>query len=253
MAGEIETDRDGPPAGEDIPLEIRFEDERVLVVSKPAGLVAHPARGHGTGTLVNALIGRGGPLSGMGGPRPGIVHRLDKDTSGLLLVAKDDIAHQHLSDALKTRAIERRYLALVRGIPGSRTGTIDAPLGRHPQRRRAMAVLAGGRPALTHYSVVASGGGATLLDVRLETGRTHQIRVHLAYLRHPVLGDAAYGGRGELSEGIGLRRPFLHAFRLRFPHPGDGREVEVSDPLPADLEDALAHAGVPLPAPYRAH
>lgn len=236
------------PGPEDIPITIRYSDERVLVVSKPAGIVSHPARGHETGTLINALLALDEPLAGTGSTRPGIVHRLDKDTSGLLLVAKDEPAREFLVDALRARRVERRYFALVRGTPGAPTGTIDAPVGRHPVRRRRMAVTSTGRPAVTHYRVVATGAGVSLLDVDLETGRTHQIRVHLGHIGHPVLGDATYGGRSELSASLGLARPFLHAFRLRFPHPDDGRAVTVADELPADLTAALSLAGIDAPS-----
>lgn len=244
VEGNVAAPEPAPPAAEDIPIDIRYSDERVLVVSKPAGLVAHPAGGHDTGTLVNALLGLGEPLSRHDPERPGIVHRLDKDTSGLLLVAKDEDAHRLLTGALKRRAIERRYLAMVRGTPPAASGTIDAPIGRHPTRRRLMAVTAAGRPAVTHYRIVERSEALSLLEVTLETGRTHQIRVHLAHVGHPVLGDRTYGGASELSRGVGLDRPFLHAYRLTFPHPSDGHEVSVTDELPPDLTAALARAGL---------
>jgi 23S rRNA pseudouridine1911/1915/1917 synthase len=245
VSGEVADRTPGPPQAENIPLELRHSDERVVVVSKPAGLVTHPAGGHASGTLINALLGLGIPLAQEGTARPGIVHRLDKDTSGLLLVARDDAAHSFLVDAMKNRRIERRYLALVRGVPATLTGTVEAPIGRHRSRRK-MAVLPEGRRAVTHYEVLASAGGVSLLDVRLETGRTHQIRVHLAFVKHPVMGDGTYGGRSERSAELGLTRPFLHAFKLRFPHP-DGGEVEVADPLPEDLRAVLERAGVEPP------
>jgi 23S rRNA pseudouridine1911/1915/1917 synthase len=232
------------PQAENIPLRIRFSDDRVLVVSKPAGLVTHPARGHTAGTLVNALLGLGEPLSGAGSTRPGIVHRLDKDTSGLLLVAKDDDAQQHLVDAIRARRVERRYLALVGGVMPAGSGTVEAPVGRHPVRRRQMAVVPGGKPAVTHYSVLGSTGEVSLLEAKLETGRTHQIRVHLAHLDHPVAGDRTYGGASEQSRALGLSRPFLHAWRLKFPHPDGGRTIEVTDELPEDLAHALEKAGL---------
>ena len=232
------------PQGEAIDLTLRYDDERVLVVSKPAGLVTHPARGHASGTLVNALLGLGVPLAGATSIRPGIVHRLDKDTSGLLLVAKDDGAQAFLVDALRARRIERRYLALVRGRPPADSGTIEAPIGRHPVKRRLFAVVPGGRPSVTHYEVTQVGERAALLRLKLETGRTHQIRVHLAHLGNPVLGDRVYGGVSELSRELGLTRPFLHACSLRFPHPDDGRAVEVADELPGDLAEALERAGL---------
>lgn len=232
------------PQGEPIDLTLRYEDDRVLVVSKPAGLVTHPARGHASGTLVNALLGLGVPLAAATSIRPGIVHRLDKDTSGLLLVAKDDAAQAYLVDALRERRIERRYVALVRGRPPADSGTIEAPIGRHPTKRRLFAVVSGGRPSVTHYEVAAVGDNLSLLDLRLETGRTHQIRVHLAHLGNPVLGDRVYGGVSELSREVGLARPFLHACSLRFPHPDDGREIVISDELPEDLTAVLERAGL---------
>ena len=228
-----------PPAAEDIPIEVRYDDERVLVISKPPGLVTHPAAGHETGTLVNALLGLGVSLSGAGSTRPGIVHRLDKDTSGLLLVAKDDEAWTHLVEALRRRDVERRYLALVRGTPASSSGTVDAPMGRNPVHRRKMAVVPDGRPAVTHYRTLRGDGKVTLLEATLETGRTHQIRVHLAHLGHPVLGDRAYGGWSDRVAELGLTRPFLHAYQLAFPHPDDNRRVAVEDPLPEDLVTVL--------------
>ena len=244
VAGEVVEDAKVIPEAEDIPLEIRYSDDRVLVVSKPPGLVTHPAAGHASGTLVNALLGLGEPLSGGDTSRPGIVHRLDKDTSGLLLVAKDDEAHAVLVEHLRARRIERRYLALVRGRPPSPSGTIDAPIGRHPSDRRRMAVVPGGRASVTHYETIGSNDTETLLEVSLETGRTHQIRVHLARLGHPVMGDRTYGGRSERSVALGCRRPFLHACALAFPHPHDGRRIEVEDPLPADLGAVLSAAGI---------
>jgi 23S rRNA pseudouridine1911/1915/1917 synthase len=244
VAGELPDPTIPAPEAEDIPVVVRYEDDRVLVVSKPAGLVTHPARGHEAGTLVNALLALGKPLAGLGSSRPGIVHRLDKDTSGLLLVAKDDDAQATLVDALRDRRIERTYLALVRGTTSSASGTIDAPLGRNPVKRRSIAVVPGGRPAVTHYRVLAANDKLSLLEVTLETGRTHQIRVHLSHLGHPVLGDKTYGGVSELSRAVGLTRPFLHAAALSFPHPDDARRIEVTDPLPEDLTAALAAAGL---------
>ncbi len=237
----------GTPEAEDIPVQVRYEDDDVLVVSKPPGLVTHPARGHDTGTLVNALLGLGVTLSGEGSVRPGIVHRLDKDTSGLLLVAKTDAAAESLIAAIKDRAVERRYLALVRGVPGSSTGTIEAPVGRHAARRRQMAVVPGGKPSVTHYRVLARTEEVSLLEVTLETGRTHQIRVHLSHLGLPVLGDRTYGGRSELSDRLGIPRIFLHAYRLAFPQPSSGETIEVSDPLPPDLAPILTTLNLPIP------
>jgi 23S rRNA pseudouridine1911/1915/1917 synthase len=242
-----------PPRPERLPLQVRYEDEHLLVVAKPAGLVVHPGAGHSSGTLVNALLGReGSRLSTVGGAgRPGIVHRLDRDTSGLLLVAKDDRTHAALAAELAAHRIERRYLALVQGHLGQ-TATVDAPLGRHPRDRKRMAVVPGGRRAVTHLRVLerfgagaagrASGGGlgaADLVEATLETGRTHQIRVHLAYLHHPVVGDRTYGADPRLAARLGLERPFLHAWRLTFRHPVDGHTIDLTEDLPADLRRAL--------------
>jgi 23S rRNA pseudouridine1911/1915/1917 synthase len=248
VAGEIPEPVIRAPEAEDIPIVIRYSDDRVLVVSKPPGLVTHPARGHEAGTLVNALLALGEPLAGMGSTRPGIIHRLDKDTSGLLLVAKDDAAQATLVEALRDRRIERVYRTLVKGVPATPTGTVDAPLGRHPVKRRSIAIVPEGRPAVTHFEVVSKTTKLALLEVTLETGRTHQIRVHLAHLGHPVLGDRTYGGVSELSRELGLTRPFLHATRLTFSHPTDGRTIEVTDPLAPDLIAALGAAGLPVPS-----
>jgi 23S rRNA pseudouridine1911/1915/1917 synthase len=237
-----------PPQAEAIPVPVVHSDARVLVVSKPAGLVTHPATRHASGTLVNALLALGEPLAARDTRRPGIVHRLDKDTSGLLLVAKDDDALAFLQDALRARAVERGYLALVRGRPSSPRGTVDAPLGRHPARPRLRAVVAGGKPAVTHFRVVGGDERLSLLDVTLDSGRTHQIRVHLAHLGHPVLGDRVYGGGSELASSLGLARPFLHAYRLSWPDPGgEGRRTVTVD-LPDELSAALGRARVPRPA-----
>jgi 23S rRNA pseudouridine1911/1915/1917 synthase len=248
VRGAVSVAEELPPEPEAIPISVRYSDERVLVVSKPAGLVTHPAAGHRGGTLVNALLALGEPLAGRGSGRPGIVHRLDKGTSGLLLVAKDDGAHAVLVAALKDRKIRRTYLTLVRGRPPAESGTIDAPIGRHPARRWLMAVVAEGRPAVTHYRVVESSDRCSLLEATLDTGRTHQIRVHLSHLGCPVLGDRAYGGASELSTSLGLTRPFLHAARLVFPHPDDSRPIEVTDDLPEDLREALARASLSAPS-----
>ena len=248
VRGEVPPGEIAAPEPEDIPIEVRYSDDRVLVVSKPPGLVTHPARGHHSGTLVNALLGLGVDLSGRGSTRPGIVHRLDRETSGLLLVAKDDEAQNFLVAAMQKREIERRYLALVRGRPPAPSGTVEAPIGRHPTRRTRMAVVPDGRRAVTHYRVLGDEGRFSLLEVTLETGRTHQIRVHMAHLGSPVLGDRAYGGVSEISRELGLDRPFLHAWRLSFPSPDDGRRIEVTDDLPDDLVGALAAAGMTVPA-----
>ncbi|HJR44044.1 MAG TPA: RluA family pseudouridine synthase [Actinomycetota bacterium] len=244
VGGELPEVAVAAPEPEDIPLTVRFSDEHLLVISKPPGLVTHPARGHESGTLVNALLGLGGSLSNRNSVRPGIVHRLDKDTSGLLLVARDDDTQEALVEAIRRREVERRYLALVRGVPGSASGTIEAPVGRHPTKRRQMAVVAGGKPSVTHYEVLADSEGRALLDVTLGTGRTHQIRVHLSHLGHPVLGDRVYGGHSQATRALGLDRPFLHAWRLAFVHPVTGAEVAVTDPLPEDLKAVLEAAGI---------
>jgi 23S rRNA pseudouridine1911/1915/1917 synthase len=230
----------GPPAPEARPLAVRYEDDHLLVVAKPAGLVVHPAPGHPTGTLVNALLGRAGSLSAAGGAdRPGIVHRLDRDTSGLLVVAKDDATHLALARELAAHRIERRYLALAQGHLPAASGTVDAPIGRHPRDRKRMAVVAGGRRAVTHWQVRERLRAADLVEASLETGRTHQIRVHLAHLRHPVAGDLTYGADPRLAARLGLDRPFLHAWRIALDHPADGRRIEFTEPLPDDLEAAL--------------
>ena len=247
VRGEITVGDVPLPEAEDIPIEVRYSDDRVLVVSKPAGLVTHPARGHLQGTLVNALLGLGVDLSGRGSTRPGIVHRLDKETSGLLLIAKDDDAQAFLVAAMQKREIERRYLALVRGRPPGESGTVDAPLGRHPTRRTRIAVVPDGRRAVTHYEVIDSTARFSFLEVTLETGRTHQIRVHMAHVGSPVLGDRTYGGVGEVSRELGLDRPFLHAWKLAFPSPTDGSQIEVADEIPEELTSALAAAGLSTP------
>lgn len=224
-------------APEAIPLDIVYEDEDLLVVNKPAGLVVHPAVGHQRGTLVNALLDHCSDLSGIGGYlRPGIVHRLDKDTSGLLLVSKSDPAHQGLSAQLKARQIKRKYLALVCGEVRSGQGLIDAPLGRDPKDRKRIAVVAGGRTARTHYRIKERFAGYTLLDVELETGRTHQIRVHLAYAGYPVAGDPVYGPR---RNPLCLPGQALHAYRIVFTHPRTDELMAFEAPLPPAFREAL--------------
>ncbi|MGH2854245.1 MAG: RluA family pseudouridine synthase [Solirubrobacteraceae bacterium] len=221
-------------------FEIAYEDEHLLVVDKPAGLVVHPARGHREGTLSQLLTGVAGG-GGVGGDpeRPGIVHRLDRDTSGLLVVARSEEAHRLLQRALAERRIEREYLALVEGRPPARSGTIEAPVGRDPRVRTRMAV--GGnfpREARTHFTLERALPEHSLLRLRLDTGRTHQIRVHLQAIGHPVAGDPEYGTAGML----GLERQFLHAARLALRHPFTGEPLEVRSALPADLLAALARA-----------
>ena len=216
---------------------IAYEDEYLLVVDKPAGVVVHPARGHWVGTLAQALEGRA--AGGEEPSRAGIVHRLDRDTSGLLVVAKDDSVHRALKALLAGRRLRREYLALVDGHPSARTGTIDAPIGRHRRDRKLMSIDSDeGRDARTHFEIERVLPTSALLRVTLETGRTHQIRVHLAAIGHPVAGDPQYGVRGR----FGLERQFLHAARLAFLHPVTGEPVNVVSPLPEDLVAALAVA-----------
>ncbi|MBI3997946.1 MAG: RluA family pseudouridine synthase [Armatimonadetes bacterium] len=222
---------------EPIPLEVVHEDEDVLVINKPAGLTVHPGAGRPSGTLVHAVLAHCPDLPGIGGEqRPGIVHRLDKDTSGLLVVAKTEAALRHLQAEIQSRRARRDYLALVHGRVAREEGIIDAPIGRDPRHRTRMAVVATGRRAVTFYRVREGYPRATLLEVRLETGRTHQIRVHCASLGHPVVGDPVYGRR---PNPWGLRRQALHAYRLTFVHPSSGRELTLTVPLPADIDAAL--------------
>jgi len=233
----------GPPEAEDLPLTVRYEDEHLLVVAKAPGVVVHPAHGHAGGTLVNALLHHAGTLSTAGGvDRPGIVHRLDKETSGLLLVARDDATHAALARDLAGHRVDRRYLALAQGHLAAAAGTVDAPIGRHPRDRKRMAVVPDGRHAVTHWQVHERHPGVTYLEARLETGRTHQVRVHLAHLRHPLAGDRAYGADPSLAARLGLDRPFLHAWRLTFQHPVTGQELDLTEPLPDDLAAALDRA-----------
>jgi 23S rRNA pseudouridine1911/1915/1917 synthase len=226
-----------PATVPEVTFGIPFEDDHLLVVDKPAGLVVHPARGHRTGTLAQALVGRA--AGGEDPYRAGIVHRLDRDTSGLLAVAKSDEVHRALKALLASRQLKREYLALVEGRPPARTGTIDAPIGRDRHDRVLMSIDTDEpREARTHFEIERILPEATLLRVALETGRTHQIRVHLAAIEHPVCGDPQYGTAGQ----YGLGRQFLHAARLAFVHPVTGEEIDVSSPLPADLAAALTRA-----------
>ena len=223
-----------------IPLNIVHEDEFLLVVDKPAGLVVHPGAGHSEGTLVNALLAHGPKLSRMGGPaKPGLVHRLDKDTSGLMVVAKDDATHWNLSRQFAGRSVLRIYQAVVRGRMERDEGTIDAPIGRHPTQRTKMTIRHDSeRDAVTRYKVLKRFKEATLVELYPQTGRTHQLRVHLASIGHPILGDAEYGVRG------GFSRQALHAHRLGFLHPGIEQRVEFSSPLPKDLEREIKRLAV---------
>ncbi len=232
-------------AAQDIPLDVVYEDADVIVINKPKGLVVHPAAGHADGTLVNALLHHcGDSLSGIGGEkRPGIVHRIDKDTSGLLIVAKNDFAHQALAAQLKDHTLRRTYEAIVCGNVRDDSGTIDAPIGRHPADRKKMAVTEkNSRSAVTHFSVLARYRGYTHLRLQLETGRTHQIRVHLAWRGHPILGDTVYGHK---KPELGQSSQCLHARELTFVHPRTGREVTVSCPLPDYFVDVLRKLGPP--------
>jgi 23S rRNA pseudouridine1911/1915/1917 synthase len=223
---------------EALPLRVVYEDDDLLVIDKPAGMTVHPAPGHASGTLVHALLAHCPGLARVGeAGRPGIVHRLDKDTSGLIIIAKTQDAHAALARQLKEREVEKTYVALVEGTLKQREGVIEAPLGRHPAQRKKIAVVQGGREARTRYRVLREIDGRSLLEVRPETGRTHQIRVHLAAIGHPVTGDRVYGGRAALP---GLRRQFLHAQRLAFRHPRTGARLDLETPLPDDLAQALA-------------
>ena len=242
------------PAGiepEAIPLEVVFEDDDVLVVDKPAGLVVHPSPGHWSGTLVNALLARDTAYGGIAGvERPGIVHRLDRDTSGLLMVAKTDVAQASLMAQLKARRVKKTYLALVQGSVQAAAGRIEAPIGRDPKNRMRMAVVADGRPSVTGYRVRERFAGWTFLELDLVTGRTHQIRVHLAALGHSIAGDTVYGTGTARRGPDRLERLFLHAWRLVFAAPATGDLVRLEAPLPAELEgvlDALRSAAADLP------
>lgn len=243
---ELSAPPDPDLRGESIPLRIAYDDAAMLIVDKPAGLVVHPSHGHAGGTLVNALVGRAeergerlGSIAGVG--RPGIVHRLDKETSGLIVVAKTDDAQASLMRQFGARSVEKEYLALVRGATPAPRGRIEAPVGRDPRDRQRMAVVAGGREAVTEYESLASGAGCSLLALHPLTGRTHQLRAHLAYLGLPIAGDLRYGG------GIGpggLGRQFLHAARITLDRPLDGRRLTAWSELPDDLAAALAASGI---------
>ena len=226
-----------------LPLSIVYEDQDLLVVDKPAGLVVHPAPGHRGGTLVNALLARYPDLPIDESKRPGIVHRLDKDTSGLLIVAKNEDARQKLQQQFKESRVRKVYIALVEGRVEPERGVIEAPLGRDPRNRKRMAVIPhGGREARTEYRVLEQLGDQSLLEVRPQTGRTHQVRVHLAFIGHPVVGDATYGYR---KQRLGVARQFLHAHRLGFRLPSSEQEIELVSELPADLAGSLARLREP--------
>jgi 23S rRNA pseudouridine1911/1915/1917 synthase len=238
----------GDLVAEDIPLDIRYEDRDMIVLSKPSGLVVHPAEGHWSGTLVHALLAHSDELGSLQGEeRPGIVHRLDKDTSGLMLVAKNDKAQVALQDAIKIRAVDRRYLTLVHGWIAPDTGLVDAPIGRDARERMKMAVSEspGAKQAVTTFRVLErfeagpADEGYTLLECKLYTGRTHQIRVHMAYIGHACVGDPVYGQR-KAKPDQGLERQFLHSYRLQLEHPVTGESMSFIDPLPEELADVMA-------------
>lgn len=221
---------------EDLPIEIVYEDQDVVVVNKPQGMVVHPGAGHSSGTLVNALLYHVKDLSGINGKiRPGIVHRIDKDTSGLLMVAKKDQAHESLAEQLHDKKAEREYIALVHGVISHEKGTIDAPIGRDPKNRKKFAVVDNGKPSVTHFEVLERFNEYTLVKLQLETGRTHQIRVHMDYIEFPLAGDPMYGPRKTL-EGNGQ---FLHAQSLGFTHPTTGEDQRFTAPLPAIFEETI--------------
>ena len=228
---------------EHIPLDIVYEDGDICVVNKPRGLVVHPAVGNETGTLVNGLLYHFGDLSTIGGEiRPGIVHRIDKMTSGLLVVAKNDLAHERLARQFADHSAHRSYIALVAGNLKQDSGTVDAPIGRHPTDRKRMAVVDNGRRAVTHYRVLYRFSVVTVLSLELETGRTHQIRVHMAYIHHPVVGDQVYSnGKNDL----GMGGQALHGWRLRLTHPATGERMTFTAPLPEDMQRALKRLGYP--------
>ena len=230
------------PQAEDLPLELLYEDEDLAVVNKPRGMVVHPAAGHGEGTLVNALLFHLSSLGGIGGElRPGIVHRLDKDTSGLLMVAKNDETQLALSRMLQERRMEKHYRAMVEGIPGEREGRVEAPIGRSKKDRKKMAVDPGGRDAVTEWRVLAEGRNCALLDVRILTGRTHQIRVHMRSIHHPVCGDPIYG----FARGVKTPCLMLHAYSLSFSHPRTGKVLNLTAPLPEDFIRGARSNGIP--------
>ena len=237
---------------QDIPLTIVFEDEHLLVVDKPAGLVVHPAAGNFDGTLVNALLHHcAGKLSGIGGvARPGIVHRIDKDTSGLLVVAKTDVAHEGLARQFAAHSIDRRYLAVVSGVPKASEGLVDAPLARSAANRKKIAIVEGsrGKRAVTHWKRLKLLKDSALVECRLETGRTHQVRVHMASLGHPLLGDPVYGRSGKthskLLKELNFHRQALHAAELGFTHPVTKGRLSFTSPMPSDMQELLSALGV---------
>ena len=233
----VPTEMPAPVVPENIPLDVIYEDDALLVVNKPAGMVVHPAYGHASGTLVNAVLAHCPQIADVGGPdRAGVVHRLDKDTSGLILIAKDGVTRATLQRQFKRRQVAKTYLALVEGQMQPREGVVEAPVGRDKRQRKKMAVVRSGREARTMYRAIEYFANYTLLEVRPHTGRTHQVRVHLSWLGYPIVGDAVYGRhRQRLLRG----RHFLHAARIRFSHPATSEEVEFEAPLPPKLADVL--------------
>ncbi|MDO6354371.1 RluA family pseudouridine synthase [Caloramator sp. CAR-1] len=222
---------------EDIDIDILYEDDDIVVVNKPQGMVVHPAAGNYTGTLVNALLKKCKTLSSINGViRPGIVHRIDKDTSGVLVVAKNDYAHQHLAEQIKEHTVKRVYIALTEGVIKQDQGTIDKPIGRHPIHRKKMAVIENGKRAVTHFKVLERYKENTLVEARLETGRTHQIRVHMAYIGYPLVGDPVYGFK---KQKFNLKGQALHAMVLGFIHPRTGEYMEFSSPLPDYFQNLI--------------
>ena len=239
----IPEDHESGLVPENIPLDIIYEDDQSIVINKPAGMVVHPAAGHESGTLVNAVLYHCDDLKGFGGEiRPGVVHRLDRDTSGLIVMAKNEKAHIFLQEQFKDRSINKRYLALVDGAPPTPTGRVEAPIGRDPIHRQQMAILTPdkGRAAVTEYRTVKSYAKHTLIEAHPLTGRTHQIRVHMAFLKCPIVGDVLYGRR---KQSIELNRHFLHAFRLTILLPGHSEPMTFEAPLPAELQDVLNALG----------
>ncbi len=235
---------------QDIPLVVAYEDDDLIVIDKPAGLVVHPAAGNFDGTLVNALLHHcAGNLSGIGGvARPGIVHRIDKDTSGLMIAAKTDRAHEGLAKQFHDHSIDRRYKAIVGGVPRPPSGTVNAPLARSPQNRKKIAIVEGGKRAVTHFSTITALRGAALIECRLETGRTHQVRVHMASIGHALLGDPVYGrtkqAQKSLLETLGFRRQALHAAHLGFIHPVKSIALAFESEMPADMQELFTQLHV---------
>ncbi len=229
------------PVPQPVPgMSILYEDTDIVVINKPIGVAAHPTPGWTGATVLEGLLGAGHTLATSGASeRQGIVHRLDANTTGCMVVAKSELAYSALKRAFKERTVDKRYHALVQGHPDPLRGTIDAPIDRHPSGDGRFAVVAGGRPSVTHYDAIEAFRAVSLLDIKLETGRTHQIRVHMSAVRHPCAGDRAYGADPTLSERLGLRRQWLHAVRLGFEHPTEGHWVEFESPYPADLAKAL--------------